>query len=184
MKKYNTEAVVLKKINLKDTDRLYTLLTKEYGKMSALARGVRKITSKRSGSLDTINHVIVSISETALGHKNILEVKCLNSFKQIKVSLDKSLKAYYLSELINKTMMEGVGGERIFELLTKTLTTIEHDEKELATAVANFEVNYLRLLGYGVSYNELLRTEKKYLAKMVNDRLTATFDEKFKSLEI
>jgi DNA repair protein RecO (recombination protein O) len=184
MKRYNTEALILKSINLKDSDKMYTLLTKDFGKLSAMARGVRKITSRRAGSLDTINHISVSISETQLGHKDIVEVTCINSYKIIKQSLDKSLKAYYLSELVNKTLMEGIDGTHIFRLLTTTLEKIETDEKSLETAIANFEVNYMKMLGYGVDFNLLINTEKKYLAKVVNEKLLDTLDERFKSLEI
>lgn len=163
---------------------MYTILTKEFGKMSAVARGVRKITSKRAGSLDTINHVSISISESYLGHKDILEVTCINSFKDIKSSLDKSLKAYYLSELVNKTLMEGIESSHIFKLLATTLEKIEKNEKSLETAIANFEVNYMKMLGYGVDFNLLINTERKYLARAVNEKLLDTLDERFKSLEI
>jgi recombinational DNA repair protein (RecF pathway) len=80
--------------------------------------------------------------------------------------------------------MEGIDGTHIFRLLTTTLEKIETDEKSLETAIANFEVNYMKMLGYGVDFNLLINTEKKYLAKVVNEKLLDTLDERFKSLEI
>ena len=61
MKKYNTKAIVLKSVKYKDADKIFTLFTKEYGKISAIGRGVRKINSRRSGNLDTLNYVSVGI---------------------------------------------------------------------------------------------------------------------------
>ena len=80
MKKVNTVAVVLKSINYRDSDKIYTLLSKDLGKIPAIARGVRKISSRRAGNLDTLNLVKVGLSEGLGGMRQIDEVSGLNSF--------------------------------------------------------------------------------------------------------
>jgi recombinational DNA repair protein (RecF pathway) len=56
MKKYNTKAIVLKSVKYKDADKIFTLFTKEYGKISM--EESRKINSSRSGNLILLNYVI------------------------------------------------------------------------------------------------------------------------------
>ena len=112
----SSEAIVLKKINLGDSDRIYTLLTREYGKVTAAAKGVRKISSRRSGNLDSLNHIKVTFSESLSGFKSINEVETVNSFKNLKNSLDKIHVGYYFAELVNKSVEEDLEKSDVFEI--------------------------------------------------------------------
>jgi len=107
MKKINTVAVVLKSINYKDSDKIYTLLTKDLGKISAIARGVRKISSRRAGNLDKLNLVKVALSEGLGGMRQIDEVSGLNSFRGLKNNYGLSTKCSYVIELLHKTTEAG-----------------------------------------------------------------------------
>ena len=62
MNSKNFDALVIKSINFKDSDKIYTLLVKGLGKVSAKAKGVRKINSKRLSTLDTLNFIKVRLS--------------------------------------------------------------------------------------------------------------------------
>ncbi len=151
MKKYNTQAIVLKNIKYKDSDKIFTLFTKDNGKISAIGRGVRKISSKRAGNLDTLNLISTSIYSNSNGIKNIEEVKTLESFKNLKNNLKKSLKAYYLAELIYKTTEETEEDEqsaKIFNLFVRTLKALDKNGYEGDLFVCYFEMNYMNILGY------------------------------------
>ncbi|OGI21860.1 MAG: DNA repair protein RecO [Candidatus Moranbacteria bacterium RIFCSPHIGHO2_01_FULL_55_24] len=58
---YRYTAIVLRKKEVGETDRLYTLYTKERGKVRALAKGIRKPAAKLAGQMETLMlaHVIV-----------------------------------------------------------------------------------------------------------------------------
>jgi DNA repair protein RecO (recombination protein O) len=43
---YKAQAIVLKRINFSETDRILTLFTREYGKLSSIAKGARRSTSR------------------------------------------------------------------------------------------------------------------------------------------
>jgi DNA repair protein RecO (recombination protein O) len=148
MKKFNSKAVVLRSTKYKDSDKIFTLFTKEYGKISAIARGVRKISSRRGGNLDTLNLISVKIHESSNGIKNIEEVKTIESSKNIKKDLAKSLKAYYIAELIHKSTEEGEKLEPIFDLLIKFLKILEKNGYSGDLFVTYFETNLMKLLGY------------------------------------
>ncbi len=79
MKKYNVRAVVLKSLKYRDSDKIFTLLSKEKGKISAIGRGVRKISSRRNGNLDTLNLISANIHEDRVGFKSIEEVKTIET---------------------------------------------------------------------------------------------------------
>ncbi|MHB1865087.1 MAG: DNA repair protein RecO [Candidatus Saccharimonadales bacterium] len=52
MNKKTTKAIVLKRLNYGDSDRIITILTPDFGKISLLAKGVRKIKSKLAGGIE------------------------------------------------------------------------------------------------------------------------------------
>ena len=54
-----TEAIVLKRINYGDTSRIVSLLTKDYGRLSVIAKGARSPRSRLGPVLDTLNHLQV-----------------------------------------------------------------------------------------------------------------------------
>lgn len=87
MKAGNFDALVLKSINFKDSDKILTLLSKDLGRVSAKAKGIRKINSKRLSFLDTLNYVRVGlVGEGDL--KTVTEAKLVHSFPNLKKDLD------------------------------------------------------------------------------------------------
>ena len=52
---YKTEAIIIKRRNFGEADRILTILTKNYGKIQVRAPGVRKITSRRSSHIELLN---------------------------------------------------------------------------------------------------------------------------------
>lgn len=58
---YRYTAIVLRKKEVGETDRLYTLYTKEQGKIRVVARGVRKPEAKLAGQLENLSEVAVTV---------------------------------------------------------------------------------------------------------------------------
>jgi len=55
---YKTEGIVLKSTEFKEADKIVTIYTKDYGKITAIAKGVRKIKSKFGSSLEILTHSV------------------------------------------------------------------------------------------------------------------------------
>lgn len=153
MNSKNFDAVVLKSINYKDSDKIYTFLVRGLGKISAKARGVRKINSKRLSTLDTLNFIKVGlVGESEI--RTITEVKLIYSFSNLKNNLDKLKTAYYFLEIVNRLLHESPEYDAIFELLIKCLKRL--DEKSFSDSrVENyFEINLLNILGYSIETSQ------------------------------
>lgn len=148
MKNYNTHAIVLKAINIKDSDKIYFLLSRELGKISVLGKGVRKISSRRGGNLDTLNLVEAKITENNAGYKQVNEVKTINSFREVKKSLDLSKLAYYMAEMIYRNVEEGMDLEDLFILFVYCLTKLAEGKRDASEVVSFFEIRFMKILGY------------------------------------
>ena len=56
MRTYKIEGIVLRRRNLGEADRILTVLSRESGKISIKAPGVRRIPSRRSSHVELLNH--------------------------------------------------------------------------------------------------------------------------------
>lgn len=176
MKKSKVLAVVIKSTNYRDRDKIYTLYTRENGKISAIARGVRKISSKRAGNLDSMNLVRLSLTEEKTGFKTIDEVSSLSTFKNLKKTYDLSVKCSYVMELVYKTVEEEEPQSKVFDLLVKFLKLAEKYPNDIDTAVIFFEINFLLETGYGINLESCIKCGKKFSMLMDSPLAKFTLD--------
>ncbi len=162
MKTLTTEAVVLKHSLFKDNDKIITLLTKDLGKVSAIAKGIRKFNSKRSGQLDILTHIKISLVDYG-GRYIVTEVKSLNSFPKIKNNFDLSKKAFYLLELVHRFLEEDDTKSEIYSLLLSAILKLESYEKFSGFIVKHFELKLLASLGYEMCLDRCAKCGKKYV---------------------
>jgi DNA repair protein RecO (recombination protein O) len=144
---YKTEGIVLKRINFGEADRLLTLYSKHYGKIRVLAKGVRRVTSRKGGNLEIFNHVSLFL----IHGRNLdllTEAQVINPYKSWRKELKKIGLAYYLCELVDKLTPEGQENQVVFALLRDSLGLI--DEKKPLALIRDFEEELLDELGFGV----------------------------------
>lgn len=153
MSSKNHDALVIKSINYKDSDKIYTLFVRDLGKISSKAKGVRKFSSKRMSSLDTLNYIRIGL----YGNneiRTITETKLIHSFSGIKSNLNKLKSAYYMIEIVNKALYESPESETIFDLLLKCLKRLE-ETNYLDTRIENFfEYQFLAMSGYNLNISK------------------------------
>lgn len=175
MSVYKTEAVILSRVNFGEADKLLTLFSKHYGKLKALAKGVRRVSSRKGGSLELFNHVGLVLARG----KNldiITEVDLKNSFRIWRKDLIRVGLAYYLVELVDKLTAEGQKNQQVFFLLKRVLAGLEG--KDLVSLVRQFEEAVLKELGFGVPTG--LRAKKGSLS----DYIEEIIERKLKSKEV
>ncbi len=142
------EAVILKRRNIGEKDKIITVFTKKYGKISVKAKGVRKITSKRSPHIELFNLTQISLYKSSVNFMPILtEAHIIEDFSNIKKHLRKIGYAYYICELINGLTAENQENLSVFYLLKSTLYNLCHEDDEL-TVISNFERKLLEILGF------------------------------------
>ncbi len=139
------EAIVLTQKNYGEADRLVTLFTKQYGKLTAIAKGVRRIKSRRSGNIDLANYVRLRIV-SGRSFTLITEADVINSFLAIKENLSTVVYAYYILEIVNDLTVEEQVHIDIYYLLLEALTQLALLPKRIL--IHAFEVKLLQALGF------------------------------------
>lgn len=145
-KTFKTEGIILKKANCGEADRILTVFSKHFGKIAAIAKGVRRSSSRKGGNLEIFNQVTIFLVKG----KNldlITEVELLNSFKDWRKDLKKIAVAYQLCELVDKLSAEGVENREVYDLLLDYLTSLSSDA-DYQVLITNFELSLLQFLGF------------------------------------
>ncbi len=171
MANFSSEGLVLKRKDFGEADRLVTIFTKNQGKITTIAKGVRKITSRRAPSLELLNQI--KFFASGRGKLPVLtEAEVIESFPEIKSDLEKLGLAYLTLELVDQFLAEGQENQKTYELLIETLQEIDQaDNLDRAKLVAScFQIKLLREVGYlpelyqCVRCGERLSENNNYLA--------------------
>lgn len=146
MRSYKAEGIILRRRNFGEADRFLTIFTKQYGKISVKAKGVRKISSRRSPHVELLNLVSLSLYK---GRVNFIltEAETIENYYQIKEKLKTVGLAYHICELVDSLCAENQENQKVFSLLCGVLTNLSEDgNKEVV--VSSFEKELLSALGF------------------------------------
>jgi len=148
MPTYRAEGIVIKRINYSETDRILTIFTKNRGKISAIAKGVRKPTSRKGGHLELLSHSIFALAE-GRNLDIVTEAETVNPFEGVRGSLEKTSLGYYMAEFINEFTREGQIHYPLFRLFLMALSLLDDSDAEHESLlVRSFELKALYQLGF------------------------------------
>ena len=152
---YRVCAVVLRQRDLREADRLLTLLTRERGKVSAVAKGVRRPRSKLAAASQLLCCSDLQLAAGAnLDIVTQCDVRC--AFYGLRQDLSRLSYASYFAELVDSFVEERDGGEQVFDLLLAALSQAERTRRlELLARV--FELRLMSALGYAPELGACIR---------------------------
>lgn len=172
---YKTEGIILKRTNFGEADKILTIYTKHYGKIKILAKGVRRITSRKGGNVELFNQVVIFAAQG----KNLdllAEVQVINSFKTWRKDLAKVSVAYYGCELVDRLTPEGQVHREVYEFLVDYLKKISHEDRLKLTR--SLEEKLLEALGFGVPEELKRRSDslKAYIEEITERKINSKPD--------
>lgn len=141
------EGIVLKRFNVRETDRLITLFTKKQGKMTVLSKGIRRITSRYAPHLELFRHIqgyIVSGKTMPL----LIEAQTISSFSFLQNDIEKIARAYKFVEEVDRLCPDGQPHEEVFVLLLQALQSLLQTDDHLDIFSSLFTHQLLWELGY------------------------------------
>ncbi len=171
MRSIKTEGIVIKRKNFRESDRIVTIFTKDKGKIQVKAKGVRKISSRRSPHIELLNYSNFNLYQPTNGMPILTEVESVEIFPNLKKDLRKIGIAYHFCELVDGLCAEGQENREIFTLLKQALETISKDDR-LELIAYRFELKLLKLLGFSHE-NQVLQMEEmpEYIEAILERKL-------------
>lgn len=125
MSTFRTKAIVLKSHALSEDSKIVTLLTTKFGKISAVAKGSKKFTSKFGAILEVFTYLEVQLYQKASKELYTLtQAKLISSHSLIRADLEKTATALCLLEILDKILIGKEADLKIFLLTFKVLQFI------------------------------------------------------------
>ncbi len=143
---YSTRAIVLKRRDQGEADRVVTVYTPGLGKRTFLARGVRKPASRKAGHLEPFTYVNLLLAKGRTWDL-ITQAETVSSLRGLREDLERTAYGCYVAELVDAFTQEEDSHPEVFDLLLICLRQLEATD-QLALTARWFELALLRLSGY------------------------------------
>ncbi len=143
---YRDRAVVLRKLDYGEADRIFTLLTRTHGKVGAIAKGVRRPESKLGPSLELYGHVDVMLAKGRGDLDVVAQVQRMPGLR-IAGDVERVSHAALIAELAERVCEDRHPVDGVYELTVMALDELAR-ETDPRRASAYFLSAALDLLGY------------------------------------
>jgi DNA repair protein RecO (recombination protein O) len=123
-RQYVTDAIVLSRFDYGEADRIMTLFTPEHGKLKAIAKGVRRTTSRLGGSLEPLAELRVALARGRT-FDVVTQVEVTHAWLHLRDSLESTATAWYLAELADRSIEERHETEGLYVLLRRAYELLD-----------------------------------------------------------
>ena len=117
-RRYSTDAIVLSRFDYGEADRILTLITPSGGKLKAIAKGIRRPTSRIGGSLEPFAELTVLLARGRT-FDVVTQVSVGHAWLNLRDSLESAATAWYLAELADRSLEERHAAEPVYSLLKR-----------------------------------------------------------------
>jgi len=163
MSTYRTPGIILKKIDWGEAGQLFSIYTRDFGKLSLSGRGTKKIKSKLNGQLQYFA-VIDLVAAKGKNFDQLTGALILNNFKNIKSDFCKIAMASFGLELFERLTRANQVEHEMFDLLLKYLEVIEKmtriTKKNWLVVRQKFIIKLMTLSGYAPSADDMSTGKK------------------------
>jgi DNA repair protein RecO (recombination protein O) len=154
-KLYRDDAVVLRGQKLGESDRIVTLFTRRHGRVRAVARGVRRTTSKFGGRLEPFGHVDVQIAEGRTLH-TVAQVQGIDLYsKRLMDDYPRYTAASAIAETAERlTPIEEEPALRLYLLTLGALRVLAADEHASTLILDSYLLRAMAYAGWAPALSE------------------------------
>jgi DNA repair protein RecO (recombination protein O) len=148
MSSEKTTAIVIRLIDFSESSAVVTLFTRDFGKITGLAKGARRPKSAFESALDLLAVVrIVFLHKSSDALDLLTEAKLERRFRAATRDLSRLYAGYYIAELLNDLTDAGDPHPELFDTADAALLALD-GAGEVAAILVRFELSLLRLVGH------------------------------------
>lgn len=160
MSNVKINGIVLSENNMGDFDKMLTILTPNYGKISCVAKGARRPKSALLAGTQMFcfgEYLVYKGSQTY----HINSVEPIEVFYNLRIDLDKLKYAVHINKIVQDVTHENQNCYKILQLLLNTLYTISETDKNLDMVLGVFKLRLLCILGFTPQIMECVNCKEK-----------------------
>ncbi|MEK7072642.1 MAG: DNA repair protein RecO [Patescibacteria group bacterium] len=129
MSTYVTHGVILNKADYKDYDIKFTIYTLGHGKISAIAKGAKKITSKLNSHLEFFSVAKMMIAKGA-SFNRLAGAQLIKKYNNISNDTAKTIIVLYFLEIVNALVKYDFEDDVIFEIVVKFISLLDQGKSK------------------------------------------------------
>ena len=142
-----TQAIVLNKVDFKDNDRVLTLFSAQYGKMTVSCKGVKKQNSKLRASSEIFAFGNYVLAESK-GRYTVTGYDAVDSFFELRSDFDKLTLGVLFLKIAEKSIARNEADVELFSLLINCLHKLRQPEINQGFVASVFLFKYACIMGY------------------------------------
>lgn len=151
-KTFNVSAIILKSFDLNEADRVFTLLTHEYGLLKAIAKGIRRPKSKFSGHMEMLRSNQLQLFKGKTFHK-LVQCESEYVYPELLNDYDRMLFGLLICEMLTFLCQEEDPQPELFQLTLKTFALLSQLEYPKLGLIW-FKLQMLQIIGYEQNFTE------------------------------
>lgn len=150
MKHVTTKAIILKRLDFEEADRILTAITPEHGKVSLFAKGARRAKSRLAGGLELFSVSDVVYIDGKSDLRTIVSARLDRHFRAVvSAGVNTTMLGYEFLKLVDLNTQDSCDASFYF-LLEHALDALDKGE-DITLIKAWFYLQILRLSGRGVN---------------------------------
>ena len=142
-----TEGIVLRETEYKDSDKLLTVLTREHGKLTLRARGVKSGRSRSKAGCQLLTYSEFTVSEKQ-GKYTITEAAAKEMFPELREDIELLYLASYFAQVTDAVAQEEDAAPELLSLLLNALYALAKLKKSQKLVKAVFELRLACIAGF------------------------------------
>lgn len=128
---YTDRAVVLRTYPFGEAHRVVVLLTKEHGKVRAVAKGARKTSSRFAALLEPCSHVEVALYRSKSELQTVTQVASVETFPAIRTDFERLTRAMAMVEAADYFSLDSEPNEGMYQMLVGALGVVAEENPVL-----------------------------------------------------
>jgi len=142
------EAIVIRQVDFSESSRIVTLFSREFGKLSAMAKGARRLKGPFDAALDLLSTGRIVFIRKSAGTLNLLtEARLTSRFRPPGADLMRVYGGYYVADLLNGLTEDFDPHPVLFEHASGTLNSLSDPSLDPTLSIVQFEIIVLREIG-------------------------------------
>ncbi|MGV3486263.1 MAG: DNA repair protein RecO [Planctomycetaceae bacterium] len=143
-----TDAIVIRMVEFSETSLIVTLYSRDFGRISAIAKGARRPKGPFEGAIDLLSVCHIEVLRKAGDTLDLLtEAKLARRSRAAQKSLDRLYCGYYIAEMLQRWTDDGDPHPDFYDLALSTIERVDSQQDHLM-AITYFEVRAMRMLGH------------------------------------
>lgn len=142
-----TEGIVLRETEYKDADKLLTVLTREHGKITLRARGVKSGRSRSKAACQLLTFSEFTVSEKQ-GRYTVTEAVAKEMFPELREDIELLYLASYFAQVTDAVAQEEDASPELLSLLLNALYALAKLKKPQMLVKAVFELRLACIAGF------------------------------------